>query len=140
MKTAGILVEGNVVQVQKGTGDLAYTALTTKGFLNSSEALILQDNTKNNVAIQNAEGGNLKLGISQNSEFGSRRYTGKDNVAIQIVEGYRLSAFIEQKGDDNKAIELVAGKNNWAGISQWGDNNHAMIKQGDPFKDIIIIN
>jgi hypothetical protein len=137
MKTAGLLVEGNVVQVQKGTGDLAYTALMTEGFLNKSEALIIQDNTKCNVAIQIASGSHLKLGISQNSEFGSSRHTGKDNVAIQLVEGYRLSAFIEQKGDDNMAIELVAGKNNWAGISQWGDNNHAMIKQGDPFGYII---
>jgi hypothetical protein len=134
MRSEGILVKGEVVQVQKGTGDLAYTALNTKGFLNKSEALIIQDNTKKNVAIQKASGSWLKLGISQNSEFGSRCETGKYNEAVQLVEGYCLSAFIEQKGDDNKAIELVAGKNNWAGISQWGDNNHAMIKQGDPFK------
>jgi hypothetical protein len=132
MKTEGLFTEGNVVQVQKGEGDFAYTALTTKGMFNTSEALIIQDNTKHNIAIQYAEGSNLTLGISQNSEFGSSSYTGEDNHAVQVVVGRNLKAFIEQKGDDNKAIELVAGKNNWAGISQWGDNNHAMIKQGDP--------
>jgi hypothetical protein len=130
MKTEGLFTEGNVVQVQKGESSFAYTALKTKGMFNTSEALIMQDNTKHNIAIQLAEGSSLKLGISQNSEFGSCSYTGEDNVAVQLVEGRCLEAYIEQRGDDNKAIELVAGKDNWAGISQWGDNNHAMINQG----------
>lgn len=131
MKQGSLMGVSKVKQVQKGECDFAYTALYSMGGYN--RALIIQEHTKGNHAVQKAKGRNLTLGILQTSEFGSRYLTGEGNVAVQLVEGRDLRAFIEQKGDDNKAVELVAGKCNIAAISQWGDNNHAMIKQGNPF-------
>lgn len=119
--------ESYVKHVQNGKCNFAYTSLESHG--GDNKALIIQDDAKDNVAIQVAEGKDLTLGILQDGE-GCR--DGDDNVAVQVVDGNKISAFIMQYGDDNKAVELVAGKCNESGILQIGDNNNAMIKQGCP--------